>query len=266
MDEEKKLTSTSENTNNKPNTTKKGKLNKNNKSKLSIITNKKTTTYRDMNIMNDNTSIKNRLIPISEKHSISKAKKHNSIGFASFQSKLNANSSYKTLDYGRRTSNSINPLSNTNNTTNNDATNNLNANNDANNSKLGNTPINKNYELNINENLNMNNNDKSKDVVNSFNNANATNPDLLIQRHSVVSGRNDISVNQVSVLENKNVLSPNAYKNVNNFSQQNSINNISTSSDSNHIKVTVRFRPMNNVENVKNYNLKIKIKLIFCNF
>ena len=69
--------------------------------------------------------------------------------------------------------------------------------------------------------------------------------------------------NQVSLLEHKNTtsISSNIYANLNPFSHHNSINNISTSSDSSHIKVTVRFRPMNNVENVSILFLFFKTSL-----
>ena len=246
MEEDKKIIYTTELATDKTNASKIETSNNKNKSRPSIVMDKKRTNNRATNSFKNNTRAKNQLIPISYKNSISKTKNPNSIGFSNLQTrKINSNSSYKNLDFGRTTSNLMNPANNKN--FNSDAITYLKANN---NSKLGNAADNTTNELNSKENSNLNNKEKEKYSVNILNNTNATKPDPHIQRFSVVSGGNDLSINQLSLLESKNILSPNGHNIVNAFSHQNSINNISTSTDSSHIKVTVRFRPMNNVENV----------------
>jgi hypothetical protein len=253
MDEDKKIINTRELTIDKTNASKIVTSNKKNKSILSIVMDKKRTNNIATNTFKNIKSAKNQSIPISDKNSISKTKKPNSIGFSNFQKrKLISNSSYKNLDFGKRTSILMNPANNKN--FNSDAITYLKANN---NSKLGYAADNTTNELNSKENSNLNNKEKENYSVNILNNTNATKPDPHIQRFSVVSGGNDLSINQPSLLEIKKILSPNGHNIVNAFSHQNSINNISTSTDSSHIKVTVRFRPMNNVENVR-YFLKIK--------
>lgn len=252
MDEEKKIINTNAKKNEKDIPNKKAASNIKNKRQSSNLQEKKLNNHLLINSVNTNTSTKNNLIPTTDKNNISKTKKHNSIAFGSFQKKLNSNSSYKNLDYRRKTFNFKNAAGdNINLNPSSDTTAYFNANNVNNNSKLAKKDINNTInELNTNENSNMNNKEKEKEVFNLLNNTNATNPDQHIQRISVASGGNDLNINQVSLLESRNILSPNNGSTVNNYSHQNSINNISTSSDSNHIKVTVRFRPMNNVENV----------------
>ena len=182
--------------------------------------------FINSNINNNNTT-KNLMMPISERNSISIAKKHNSIGFNTFQKKLSKIPSYKILDSNKKTTNNL-----------------LNSNTiSGNNTNLG-------LMSNSNVNSNKNLENKEKDTLN---NTNATHPEQNTGRISLVSGGNDISINQLSLLENKNCLSTNVYNTLNTFSHQNSLNNISSTSDSSHIKVTVRFRPMNNVENVRSF-------------
>jgi len=108
--------------------------------------------------------------------------------------------------------------------------------------------------MNSTKNLDFNN--KEKENFSTLNNVNNIENNHT-QRISLLSNAgHDITINHVSLLEHKNTMSSNVFHTMNAFSHQNSINNISTSSDSNHIKVIVRFRPMNNVENVINSYFK----------
>lgn len=78
---------------------------------------------------------------------------------------------------------------------------------------------------------------------------------------SLTKGNIDNSFNQVNLGENKNLTNNHLLNSLPHINTQNSINYLSSNpSDSNQIKVVVRFRPMNDAENVdfiySNYSFK----------
>ncbi len=251
MDEEKKKLSTTQKAN---------EINNNNalnvkrlsaqKSKVKPITNfldKKIKGSNQIISSNNNSTVKNLIGQKSDRNSISAVKKNNTLGLNSFQKKLTTDSSVKNLEYSKKASNLLNSIT----------------------SKKGNplypaniSPVP--YSSNINSSNNLEANLKEKENFISINNENTNFQENPLQRNSLNSAECDMNPHQVSLLEQKNTTNntTNNEANINAFSNQNSIYNISSQSDSS-IKVIVRFRPMNKVENVSYF---IHIKNIILEF
>lgn len=200
---------------------------------------------------------------LTERSNLSIAKKHNSIGFPAPMKKLGNNNSIKKFELNKRTSN----ISNSNS-----PMNNLNYMNSLANSSVTKERSDNNANNNINNIIqtftqsnsnkpSIKEDEKDRDAANA---CSILNTDAQNGRVSLLSGNVDNSINQHSVLDSKYLafLTPpnaNTIANANitqqqnslNIAHTNSINNFSGASDSSQIKVVVRFRPMNNVENVK---------------
>jgi len=260
MDEEPKLLHTIEKNSNKNELIIKRPSKQKIKQKAINNLDKKFGSKILINGVNNNNLPKSQLPPTFDRNSINIAKKHNSIAYSNFQNKLITNSSYKNLDYKKNNNNNlsttVNALSNTY----------LNTNPNMNNLSLGNIGINTqiNGTINLNPNLKEKEKEieKNKEILNSSNRQkeNELYTDHQTQRLSLLSASYEMNINnQNSLLENKNTLTCNVPNPLNPFSHQNSINNFSLSSDSTQIKVIVRFRPLNNVENVSNLRIKKQI-------
>lgn len=222
-----------------------------------IIDKKNKNNAISINNNSTKQSIVNQIIPISENKIINFSKRqNNNQRFGSTQKKLFTNSSLKNLDINSNNIKNNLKKSNFNIGNNNLGSPNINSilnNNNLNIGKFGglsnsNTNSTSNLHLNIKEQDESHL--KEKEIINPLKNTNDNNKDTNLQKISLLNEANLINADREFHLDNKSLISPNNFINVLPNSNHNSVNNISTNSDSNHIKVVVRFRPMNTVENV----------------